>query len=276
MNIATLIGLMSGLAVLIMAITGSSSDTSIFWNPLGLAVVLGGVVASTFICYPIKDVMHVMSSCFKVFKREDLPVGHYINQITLISRQALGKDILKMESLCDQIDNFFIQDGIRMIVDKYPADRFRQVMETTIENIRAQDMAEAEIFRTMAKLSPAFGMVGTLIGMIVLFQNLNADPSAIGANISVAMMSTFYGLIAANLVFTPVAIKMERHVEQRELLMRVLMEGLILIAKRTPPEIIQDELKAFLPTRKWHTLRTPPNRKPPELAKQHLKAGKVL
>ncbi len=257
MNIATFIGLLSGLAVLVGAIMSSASDASVFWNPMGLSVVLGGVIASTFICYPMKDVSNMLKSCVKVFKREDLSEAHYINEITQISKQALGNNLLKLESLNHQIDNFFIQDGIRMIVDSYPTERFRKIMETTIENTRQRDLAEAEIFRTMAKLSPAFGMVGTLIGLIVLFQNIAAVPSAVGANISIAMMSTFYGLIAANLIFTPIAIKMERHVEQREVLMRLLVEGLILISKRTPPEIIQDELKAFLPMRTWCTLHTP-------------------
>ena len=252
MNIATLIGLLFGLIVVTTAIQSATGDISIFWNPQGLAIVFGGVIASTFICYPLKDVMHLLSGCFKVLKREDLPAAYYLEEINYLSRQALNKSTMKLETLCKDIDNFFVQDGIRMIVDQYPTERFRQIMETTIDSTRSKGLAEAEIFRTMARLSPAFGMVGTLIGLIVMFQNLASDPSSVGINISVAMMSTFYGLIAANLIFTPIAIKMERHIEQREVLMNLLTEGLILISRRTPPEIIQDELKAFLPPEKWH------------------------
>lgn len=256
MNIATVTGIVTGLVVLIFSMFNATGNVSIFWNPHGMAVVIGGVIASTLICYSIKDVLRLFANFTKVLKREDLPITIYVEEVIYLSRQALGQGTLHLESELEDMENFFLKDGLRMLVDQYPTEKIRQIMETTIENQYEREMSEAAIFRTMGKLSPAFGMLGTLIGLIVMFQNLQSDIGAIGPAMAVAMMSTFYGLIFTNLLFNPVAVKMERRVEERVLLMRVIMEGLILVSKRTPPEIVRDELKAFLPARKWADIDT--------------------
>lgn len=251
MNISTILGIIVGLLVVGSAIVSSTGNLAVFWNPDGLAVVLGGVLAATFVCYPMKDVMRLFSSALKVMKREHLPIEVYIESLVYLAKQAMSKSALKLEKEVDQVDNQFIKDGLRMVVDQYPPEKLRHIMEISIENSVDRDKAEAEIFRTMARFSPAFGMVGTLIGLIVTFQNLQSEPSIIGSSIAVAMMSTFYGLLAANLIFSPFAIKMERRADDREVLMRVIMEGLIMVSKNTPPQYVRDELKAFIPSNKW-------------------------
>ncbi len=256
MNIATIIGVITGLAVLVFSISSATGNASIFWNPHGMAVVIGGVLAATLICYPIKDVLRLFVNFTKVLKREDLPITIYVEEVIYLSKQVLGQGTLHLESELKDMENYFLKDGIRMLVDQYPTEKIRQIMETTIDNQYDREIAEAAIFRTMGKLAPAFGMLGTLIGLIVMFQNLQSDIAAIGPAMAVAMMSTFYGLIFTNLVFNPVAVKMEKRVEERVLLMKVIMEGLILVSKRTPPEIVRDELKAFLPARKWADIDT--------------------
>lgn len=255
MNIATLLGLITGLAVLVGSILTATGNAWIFWNPHGLAIVLGGVIAATFISFPMKDVLRLFVSFLKVLRREDLPITNYIAEILIIARKAMGSGTLKLEKELDGVENFFLQDGLRMVVDQYPQVKIRQIMETSIATMKMREMAEADIFRTMARFAPAFGMVGTLIGLIVMFQNLEADPGVIGPAMGSAMMSTFYGLILANLFFNPIAVKMERRVEQREILMRVILEGVILVSQRTPPQIVEDELRAFVPARKWADLK---------------------
>ena len=145
-----------------------------------------------------------------------------------------------------------------MLIDQYPAAKLRHIMTISINNTVDRELSEAAIFRTMARFSPAFGMVGTLIGLIVMFQNLGSNPGVIGAAIGVAMMSTLYGLLFANLIFNPIAVKVERKIEDRERLMRLIMEGLLLVSNRTPPQIVRDELKGFLPTGKWTDLKVIP------------------
>jgi len=251
MNISTLIGIIVGLAVICTAMFTSAGGASVFWNPGGLAIVLGGVISATFVCYPLKDVMHFFKSVLKVLRREHLPIEDYIDNIVRLSKQSIAKGSIKFEKVLKATDNFFIQDGLRMLSDHYPEDRIRHIMEITIINTVAQEKSEAEIFKTMARFCPAFGMVGTLMGLVVTFQNLQSNPETIGTSIGVAMMSTLYGLLFANLIFTPFAIKMEGRAKEREVLMNVILEGLIMVSKSTPPEYVRDELRSFIPTRTW-------------------------
>jgi chemotaxis protein MotA len=257
MNIATIIGFVLGIAVLVSAIlSATGGEAGIFWNPVGLAIVLGGVVAATFICYPLKDVTQVFKSFVKVLGAEDLPVVNYVNEITYLAEKAMGGDTLKLEKELDGVENYFIADALRMLVDGYPEEKLREILQTYIIQMRARELAEAGIFRTMAKLSPAFGMVGTLIGLIVMFQQMNPDDmSGIGPAMAVAMMTTFYGVLLANLIFLPIAIKMERRLDERIVLMSVIQDGIILVANKTPPPMVMDELKAYLPQQAWKNVK---------------------
>ncbi len=251
MNISTIVGILIGLFVLITAVYSSAGSPALFWDPAGLAIVLGGVTAATFVCYPLKDLLGLFSSALKVMKREHLPVEVYIESLVYLAKQAMNKSALKLEKEIEHVDNYFIKDGLRMVIDQYPPEKLRHIMELSIENSVARDLAEAEIFRTMARFSPAFGMVGTLIGLVVAFQQLQSNPEVIGSSIGIAMMTTLYGLLLANLLFSPFSVKMERRALEREQLMRVIMEGLIMVSTKTPPQYVRDELKAFLPNQKW-------------------------
>ncbi|MBV1877806.1 MAG: MotA/TolQ/ExbB proton channel family protein [Pseudomonadales bacterium] len=258
MNISTLIGIAIGLLVVGTAIFNSAGNPSLFWNPNGLAIVLGGVFAATFICYPLSDIRNLLSSLSKVLRKDDLPSQHYINALVQLAKLSMAKSPLKLEQEMQTEQNYFLKDGLRMLIDQYPAAKLRHIMTISINNTVDRELSEAAIFRTMARFSPAFGMVGTLIGLIVMFQNLGSNPGVIGGAIGVAMMSTLYGLLFANLIFNPIAVKVERKIEDRERLMRLIMEGLLLVSNRTPPQIVRDELKGFLPTGKWTDLKVIP------------------
>lgn len=261
MNIATVIGILVGIIVLSWSIIDATGNQpGIFWNPYGLAIVLGGVIAATFICYPLKAVIQVFATFVKALRREDLPIITYIEQLMYLAEQAMSRGTVKLEKELSGVENFFLQDALRMLIDQYPIEKIRQFMQNSIINLQNRELEEASIFRTMAKLSPAFGMVGTLIGLIVMFQNLSKDMDAIGPSMAVAMMSTFYGLILANLLFLPIAIKIERRINERVILMTMIMEGIVLIAKKTPPELVMDELKAFLPQRNWQDIGVTPKK----------------
>lgn len=255
MNIATLLGMISGVAVLTWAIYSATGEAGIFLYPQGIAIVLGGVIAATFICYPLKHVFGVFGTFAKVLGREDLPVASYIAEIHYLAQQAVAGGAIKLEKELKGVENYFLKDGLRMLVDRYPEEKLRTIMETAIVNARNREQAEADILRTMAKLSPAFGMVGTLIGMIVMFKGMSGGLESVGPGMATAMMTTFYGLLLGYLLFLPIAVKLERRIEERVVLMTVIMEGLILVSKKTPPDLVMDELKAYLPPGHWRDVK---------------------
>ena len=269
MNISTLIGIAIGMVVVGAAMYTSTGNASLFWSPNGLAIVLGGVLAATFICYPMSDIKNLFSSLAKVLRKDDESSQHYIDALVQLAKLSMAKSPLKLEKEMQEEQNYFLKDGLRMLIDQYPPQKLRHIMTLAIKNTVDREMAEAAIFRTMARFSPAFGMVGTLIGLIVMFQKLESDPGIIGSAIGVAMMSTLYGLLLANLFFNPIAVKVERKVEDRQRLMQLIMEGLILVSNRTPPQIVRDELKGFLPSGKWTDLKVAdplPKKKPAKKA----------
>lgn len=256
MNLATIIGFISGLIMLVYATYSSTDSAAIFFNLPGLAIVLGGVTASLFICYPLKDVARVISLFFVALKREDLPIGNYIHEIQFLARQAASKGTMKLEGELNTIENYFLQDGLQMLVDQRSTEEIKKILGTRIENTYNREMKEAEIFRMAAKLAPAFGLNGTLIGLIAMLQTMGAGSfDQLGPGMAVALTTTFYGVILSNLVFQPVAVKVERRIEERCLLMEIIMEGVLLIQAKTPAAIVLDKLKSYLPPRKWASIK---------------------
>ena len=261
MNIATIIGILVGFSTLSWAIYSATGDATLFIQPESLAIVVGGVVAATFTSYPLRDVIRSVGAFLKVLRRESLPVPHYIQALHYLAEQAMAGGTIRLEKELEGMENFFLQDALRMIVDRYPLDRVRHILESTIEKARESELREAAMFRTMARFAPAFGMVGTLIGLINLFQHLHNDMGGIGPAMGMAMLTTLYGVLLANLIFLPIAVKMERHVEERTLLMEVIMEGVLLVAMKTPPSLVLDQLKAFIPARQWKDVHVGQDRK---------------
>ncbi len=256
MNPATIIGFISGIALMIVAIYSSTSNVGVFFSPASIAIVFGGIFAATFICYPLKDVLRVFHVFLTTLKKEDLPIGVYISEIEYLAAQSYRKGALQLERELDGIENNFLQDGLQMLVDQYPVPEIESIMTARIENAYEREMHDVSVFRTMAKLSPAFGMAGTLIGLIAMMQSMGKGSfDTLGPGIATALITTFYGILLANLVFYPISVKVERRLEERILLMKIITEGIILIQKRTPPSMITDKLKGFLPPRKWGTIQ---------------------
>lgn len=256
MNFATIIGIIGGVAVLGYATYSTAEGIRLFVNLPGLAIVLGGVAASTFICYPLKDVFRVFHVFLMALKREDLPMADYISELEYLSVQAFRKGALKLEKELEGMENYFLKDGIKMVVDEYSPEKVKEIMENRIKSTYEREMTEAAIMRTMAKMSPAFGIVGTLIGLISLMKNMTADRmDSLGISMAVALITTFYGILLANLIFYPIAVKVERRIEERVVLMNIIKEGILLIIAKTPPAMVVEKLKSFLPPRKWASIK---------------------
>lgn len=262
MNIATLIGLVAGIAILIVSMATVTTSLGVFLDVHGIGIVMGGTLGALFICYPMKEVFRTMGILADVMKSDDLPIGNYIAELEGVAQQAFTKGTMKMEVNLEGSENEFMKDGLQMIIDQKPVDKVREYLEACIDTTFEGGMAEAGIFKVLAVLAPAFGLVGTVIGLIAMFQAMSAGlgeeaTTVIGKSMATSLCATLYGVILSNLVFTPVATKYKRRIEERIVLMTVIMEGLTLIAKRTPPELVKDRLKAYLPARKWGSIKAP-------------------
>ena len=264
MNPSTLLGIVVGVALLILTVLLDPAELSlrpgaeVYYGPDGLeslAIVLIGTLAATFISYPMREVLRVFRVFWVVFKKEEIQMGEYVSQIITLARVAASDGVLNLQGQIGRIKNLFMRDGVQMLVDNYPVDTIRELMEVRIVSRQMREAAEVEVFKTMGRFAPAFGMLGTLIGLIAMLRNMTGPDMMdhLGPNMAVALVTTFYGVILANLIFNPIATKLERRTEEEIALMNVIMEGVLMLRETPSPTMVEDKLKAYVPPGQWQT-----------------------
>ncbi|HKJ68288.1 MAG TPA: MotA/TolQ/ExbB proton channel family protein [bacterium] len=247
MNIATIIGILLGVGLTSGAIYHEAGTFVYFINISGLVIVFGGTAASTLVSYPINDVFNVIRVGFIVLKKEPAKLHDYLGQILHLVRIARKKGTLFLEQELANISNLFLRDAVQMLVDGYSVEEITEILDERILYKQERELMEAEIFQTMGKFSPAFGMIGTLIGLILLLVNMNAaGMDAIGPGMAVALITTFYGVIFANLIFKPFAVKLQRRTREQTIMMRMVKESILMIAEQWHPTKVEDYLNSFL------------------------------
>ncbi|MDA0369633.1 MAG: MotA/TolQ/ExbB proton channel family protein [Proteobacteria bacterium] len=229
MNPSTTIGIFGGIAIVAIAVVFSVDQASLLWNPLGLLVVFGGTLAATLIAFPMNEVGRIFTVILIVLRNERLYAKDDQAELVSVARSVLRADIRAIETRLKSIKNPFLRLGIQLVIDNTALDDIVDIMTWRIEKLKAKEKAEALIFRAMASFAPAFGMIGTLLGLVNMLNALNADVAAIGSNMAIAMMTTLYGVIAGNLLFKPIAMKFEQRTQQRVALMMTVMQGVILL-----------------------------------------------
>lgn len=247
MNPSTLIGMIAGLAVLASVLFWSAEDPALFLNLPGLAIVIGGTLAATFISFPLKEVLRVFRLLGTVMRNEKLYTQQDIDELVHISRLWISGKLQAVERELEKVHNPFLRSGVQLVIELNPEEDIMDFMEWRIARLRAREHAEAQLFRVMASFAPAFGMIGTLVGLInMMFVLGDGNIAVIGQQLAVALMTTFYGILLANLVFKPVAVKLERRTEQRIVLMRMVMQGVSMMCRKRSPSLMKETLKSFV------------------------------
>lgn len=237
----------SGLGIVIAAIGLSAEDPSNFLNLPGLMLVVGGTVAATLVSYPLHEVLRVFRVFGIVLKNERLYAERDINELVEVSKLKLQGQISRADEKLDHIKNPFLRSGMQMVLDGASSEDLITLMQWRISRMRARERAEAQIFRTMATFAPAFGMLGTLLGLINMLSAMDADQfAAIGTNMALALITTLYGILLSNMLFKPIALKLERRTEQRVMLMNMMVEGVLLMQEQRSPAFIRETLGSFL------------------------------
>jgi len=246
-NYSTALGILLSIILFAFIIAFAANDPLSFINLTGLAIVIGGTIAAILLSYPLKDIKHGLKSIKLIFFYEDLNPEKEANEIVAVAQMWFNKDKVSIENTIDNINNPYLKTGFQLIVDNTPVEDILSLLKWRIARLRAKEKAEANIFYSLAAYSPAFGMLGTLIGMINMLQIIELkDIAGISYNMGVALITTFYGLIMANLIFNPIAIKLERRTEQRIMIMSMIMEGITLIADRRSPSFVRETLRSFI------------------------------
>ncbi len=246
-NYSTALGVGFALLVIGFMVFFAANDAYALVNWTGLFIVLVGTIAATFLSYPLRDIKQGLKSVRVVFFYEPLNPQLAADEVINVARMWLNRDFVAIENLIESINNPYLKTGFQLIVDQTPTEDILSLLRWRIARLRAKERAEANIFHSMASFAPAFGMLGTLVGLINMLQVLEAKAlNTITHNMGVALITTFYGLVMANLVFTPIAVKLERRTEQRIMIMSMVMEGITLIAERRSPSFVRETLRSFI------------------------------
>lgn len=247
MNLSTTLGLLLGLTLVVLAIGLTASDPGSYLNGAGFLIVCGGTVAATLVAYPMAEVRRVLRSLQRAMQEEKLDSSHAIDELVEIAKHWNRGDAREVENRLQHSRNGFLRTGVQLLIDKAPPEDVLTLLHWRINRMKAKERAEAQIFRSMAAFAPAFGMVGTLLGLINMMQIMaDRDLLEIGTNMALALVTTFYGLLLANLVFKPIAIKLERATEQRVMLMTMVQEGISLLSQRRGPAVLRETLQSFI------------------------------
>lgn len=247
MNPSTLIGMIASTVLLVVVLFFTSADPSLFLDIPSLLVVLVGTMAATFISYPLREVVRIFGLIGTVMRNERLYTKNDMEDLISISKVWISGDIRAVERELDKTSNPYLKTGVQLVIDLTPEQDVVELMQWRISRLRAKEHAEAQLFRVMASYAPAFGMVGTLIGLVnLMFLLGDGDMTAIGRQMAIALMTTFYGVLLANLIFKPVAVKLERRTEQRVVLMNMIMQGVAMMAQKRSPSFMRETLNSFM------------------------------
>ncbi len=245
MDLATILGLVAGVLLILSAIVVGGAPLAFLDIP-SVLIVIGGVTAVTFIMFPMRTVIGSIKVAVKAFKEDTWNLDEIIDQMVNLSRLARTNGILALEDAEKELTNPFLKKGIQLAVDGNEEELIRFIMATDVSFTKQRHAIGQKVFKQMGAMGPAFGMIGTLIGLVQMLRNLD-DPSSIGPAMAVALLTTLYGALIANLVCLPIANKLEYRSKEEALAKQVITEGIISIMQGANPKVLKDKLEAFVP-----------------------------
>ncbi|MBN2233007.1 MAG: MotA/TolQ/ExbB proton channel family protein [Deltaproteobacteria bacterium] len=245
MDFATILGILSAF-ILVFAAIATGSGFAIFMNLPSALIVLGGTMGATLINFPLREVFSILRVVKNAFFADSFEPAEVIPELVALARKSRKSGILALEEASLNSDDHFIRQGLTLLVDGLDSAAIEDIMSIEIDNTRDRHQLGAEILTSMGNVAPAMGLIGTLIGLVQMLQTMD-DPSRIGPAMAVALLTTFYGAILANIFFLPLAGKLRRRSQQEIFAKGMVLEGVISIAKGENPRIMEHKLESYLP-----------------------------
>lgn len=243
--LTTIVGLV-GVVALLLFTFASEGDILAYFNVTGIVIVFGGVVTSAMVAFQGHELAAAFRAFRAIFSAEPSPDRDVHDLVTFAQHLHL-KRILQAEQHARTVSSPFLRLGLQLVVDGTPLDDLMHVLNWRIQKMSELEAVQARFFRTLASLAPGFGLLGTLAGMVSMLRELGSgDIAKVGGGMAVAMLATLYGVVLSNLIFKPIAVKIEQRTQQRIAILNVLLEGIILVAMGRSPTVVADAMKAFL------------------------------
>ncbi len=245
MDFATLIGALATAGLILGAIM-AGSGLGAFIDVPSLMIVVCGTFTVTLINYPLKNVLGAIKIGLQTMFDKKVSVSKESAKLIELSKLARKEGVLALESEVDAVEDPLMRKGLQLLVDGVEPELIETVLYDELDTMGERHGAGAKLFKDMAATAPALGLVGTLIGLVQMLQNMS-DPSAIGPAMAIAMLTTFYGALLANCIFTPISGKLQVRHSQEVAAKRSIIKGLLGIAKGVNPRILGQHLESELP-----------------------------
>jgi chemotaxis protein MotA len=244
MDIATALGFLAGIAVVITLIF-LGGDLRMFYDVHAIIVIFGGTLAATMIRFPFSGIKYGIPLGIKfAFSMRSSHPRDLIDELTQIAEVTRKNGPMALENV--QVDDTFLAQGIRYVADGYDREFIKDTMERD-RDIFLHHLEEGQkIYRAMGDCAPAWGMVGTLIGMIQMFANMS-DPSKLGPLMAIALLATLYGALVGNLLCLPIADNLHVKLEEENVSRTLIIDGILMIRDSKSPALVREMLVAYLP-----------------------------
>ncbi len=248
LDIASLVGFIMGVGMFVFGVASGDDGFSAlgnFWDPASVLITIGGSLAGVLASHTLEDFLKGIKSFTMIFKSPKANVEEVIKNIIDLSNIARKEGLLALEEAANGIEDEFLKKGVMLVVDGTDPELVRGILETDLNCIESRHKSVIGFWQKWAELGPAWGMIGTLIGLINMLQKLS-DPSTIGPNMAVALVTTLYGSLLANWLCGPVANKLTVNNNVEIMIKEVTVEGLLSIQAGENPRVIEEKLKSFL------------------------------
>ena len=248
MDIATILGILSATGLVLGAIF-MGSGLNVFINIPSLCIVVGGTIGVTLVAYPLKDFLSVFKVVQKAIFTKNISATELISKFTDFANKTRKEGILALESEIKELSDEFFKKGVQLSIDGLEPQQIQNILDTEIDFVRDRHKLGSDLFTSMGTFAPAMGMIGTLIGLVQMLQSMD-DPSTIGPAMAVALLTTFYGSLMANICCMPIAGKLKTRSKEEMLTKEMTIQGIICLSNGDNPRILEQKLLAFLPPAK--------------------------
>ena len=246
MDIATVIGFILAVALIVGSMVMGKAPLSAYWDAPSVMVVIGGSLAACLMCFPLKSMLTAPKIMMKVALNKPESLADLVKQLVELAETARRDGLLALENKIPEIRNTLVQMGIQMAVDGVSPEMVEEVLRTEVVSFANRHKEGKAIMDQLGRFAPAYGMIGTLMGLIMMLSDMS-DPSGIGAGMAVALITTLYGAIAANVVFSPFAEKLGLLSKREQMAAEIAIRGVLAIQSGESPRAIDQKLQTFIP-----------------------------
>ncbi len=245
MDLGTVIGLIAGFVVVVLGVLASGGNFQSFISPSSILITLGGSFGALLVANPLSRVLGLVRYFSLGMRVPNYEEERIISQLVTFSEKARREGLLALEDDLEEVEDDFLRKGIQLVVDGTDPDIIKSILYNDLNQIQSRHSLGINLFDDWGKLAPAFGMIGTLIGLIIMLGNIE-DKSAIGTGMSTALITTLYGAFLANLVFIPMKRNLTDKDDAETLVKEIMIEGILSIQSGDNPRILEEKLLSFL------------------------------